>query len=148
VIALLVCLAIWPILHRLWVAHSGVSPWKFYGWAMYCQPRFRSQLEFRGLSRSPTVSTGTTDEGRLLRYPRRRLDAWRALFAYRRKELAWLRQTDPDDLARAVFAAHPGLRYLALRRHWTRYDTRVSMPVNETEVLLFERLSDTVRRYR
>ena len=114
---------------------------------MYCEPRFRSQLEFRGLPRSPNVSAGTFEEARQLRYPRRRLDALRALVAYRSEELAWLRQTDASDLARAVFAAHPDVQHLALRRHWTRYDIEVSMPVIQTEVLFFER-RETVQRER
>ena len=38
VIALLLVLAIWPLVHRLLVQTSGLSPWKGAGWAMYCVP--------------------------------------------------------------------------------------------------------------
>ncbi len=38
VIAVLLLLAIWPLVHRLLVQTSGLSPWKGAGWAMYCVP--------------------------------------------------------------------------------------------------------------
>ncbi len=38
VIALLLVLAIWPLVHRVLVQTSGLSPWKGAGWAMYCVP--------------------------------------------------------------------------------------------------------------
>jgi len=38
VIAVLLLLAIWPLVHRLLVQTSGLNPWKGAGWAMYCVP--------------------------------------------------------------------------------------------------------------
>jgi len=36
----LLAFALWPVAHRVGVAHYHFSPWKFFGWAMYCVPRF------------------------------------------------------------------------------------------------------------
>ena len=36
VVGLLAVLAVWPIVHRGLVARYEISPWKLYGWAMYC----------------------------------------------------------------------------------------------------------------
>ena len=39
VAALLVALALWPLGHRALVISYDVSPWKLFGWAMYCVPK-------------------------------------------------------------------------------------------------------------
>ena len=137
-ILLLGLVAAWPVAHYAWVQNAGVSPWKFFGWAMYTTPRFQAQFEFRAIDDG---SGAEAESGRLLRYPRRRPEARRALAAYRQAELAWLRQTDPSGLARAVFAAYPRVRQLELKRHLYRYDAETGRPVRETDVRVFDRRS-------
>ena len=38
VIAVLLVLAVWPLVHYVLVQTSGLSPWKGAGWSMYCVP--------------------------------------------------------------------------------------------------------------
>lgn len=46
VVALLVALAIWPGLHFWLVKSYQLSPWRFFGWAMYCEPKLPIELKF------------------------------------------------------------------------------------------------------
>lgn len=39
VIVALVAFAVWPLVHRVLVLRYDLSPWRFFGWAMYCQPK-------------------------------------------------------------------------------------------------------------
>lgn len=44
VFAVLVVLAIWPLVHRGFVDRYDLNPWKFFGWSMYCT-QFRDDFE-------------------------------------------------------------------------------------------------------
>ena len=39
VVATLLVLAVWPLSHRAIVHMTDMSPWKGFGWAMYCVPK-------------------------------------------------------------------------------------------------------------
>ena len=127
---LLALVAAWPVAHYAWVQTQGVSPWKFFGWAMYTVPRFQASFEFRSLDGGP--------EG-ILRYPARSPAGRQAIQQYRQDELAWLRQTDPTEMARAVFAAYPRVRRLELTRRLARYDVDAGLPVSDAFVDVFDR---------
>jgi hypothetical protein len=38
VFTLLALLTVWPLCHRILVARYEISPWRLFGWAMYCTP--------------------------------------------------------------------------------------------------------------
>lgn len=38
VIGLLVAISLWPLAHHAIVRSTGLSPWKGFGWSMYCVP--------------------------------------------------------------------------------------------------------------
>lgn len=44
ILALLLVVALWPLLHRVLVARYDLNPWKFFGFAMYCVPTLEPQL--------------------------------------------------------------------------------------------------------
>ena len=131
-ILLLTLVAIWPLAHRAWVHTSGISPWKFFGWAMYTTPRFNAQFDFRALEADDTP-------GPRIQFPIRRPDARLAMRAYRIEELAWARQTDTSGLARAIFAAYPSVDRLELTRKLLRYDPSVGVPIRDVDVMIFDR---------
>jgi len=41
----LAVLAVWPMAHRVLVAEARLSPWRFFGWAMYCTPKLPVEIE-------------------------------------------------------------------------------------------------------
>ena len=49
VVAVLAALALWPIAHRALVVQTRLSPWRFFGWAMYCTPKLPVMVELTAL---------------------------------------------------------------------------------------------------
>ncbi len=120
-VALLACCVIWPGIHHALARIYDFDPWKFFGWSMYAVP-------------NPTVdvTVGRIDEGRLQVVV---LDGALAdtagRFAARRAVLGkWL---PPDDLAREILAAHPGVDRMVVRvRRWVvDRETALIRPVHQ-----------------
>jgi hypothetical protein len=91
VAALLVVFAVWPLAHYFVVAHYGLDPWKFAGWAMYTQPSFLPTVEVFELREGARVKTpliGSRLEPAAAE--QRRL---------REAALRWGRLVDTDELA-------------------------------------------------
>jgi hypothetical protein len=96
---LLVSLA-WPAAHFGLVHAFGVSPWSWWGWAMYTQPQPRVQaLAF------------STADGRALDLrratPERALAVRAAYETFSLDRLAYGTLREPDDFARALLRAFP-----------------------------------------
>lgn len=84
----LVVFALWPLVHRLLVLRYDISPWRFFGWAMYCQPKFAPEVEIYVRRGAERVSLSEPSElRRSLRDYVRRREMWGGLLA-------------PDDLGR------------------------------------------------
>jgi hypothetical protein len=67
VVAVLAVLAAWPIAHRILVARARISPWRFFGWAMYCTPKLPVVIELtalRGKARKALVPSLLSPEER------------------------------------------------------------------------------------
>lgn len=90
----LIALAIWPCAHRLLVARLDLNPWRFFGWAMYCQPNLRPIVRIAAEpgGESAIVPNGTTAE---------------ALDRFLRERHVWGRLRQPDRLAEIVLLEHP-----------------------------------------
>ena len=89
----LIAFALWPLGHRVLVLRYDVSPWRFFGWAMYCQPKFTPEVEIyvrRGVERVPLIEPSELQRSRR-DYVRRR-EMWGGLLA-------------PDDLGREALRA-------------------------------------------
>ncbi len=89
----LVVFALWPLLHRVLVLRYDVSPWRFFGWAMYCQPKFVPEVEMfvrRGAERVPLIEPSELQRSRR-DYVRRR-EMWGGFLA-------------PDNLGREALRA-------------------------------------------
>jgi hypothetical protein len=87
----LVLLALWPLAHRVLVVRYDISPWRFFGWAMYCQPKLPLDVAIYVRRDGVLVPIGTVArdavlEGQIRAFARRR-EMWGALLP-------------PDDLAR------------------------------------------------
>lgn len=41
----LVLFGLWPLVHRVLVMRYDISPWRFFGWAMYCQPKLPLEVD-------------------------------------------------------------------------------------------------------
>ena len=94
---LLAILAVWPLAHRYLVYQYDLSPWRFFGWAMYCQPAFRPQVEIfeiHGGQRRPfRIETLPTLE--------------RLVNEYERERYAWGRLAAPDDIGKHLLESNP-----------------------------------------
>lgn len=99
VAAVLALLAVWPLVHRLLVARYDISPWRFFGWAMYCQPAVRLIVDTRVHldGRELELADALADSSELMRQ--------RFEFAERRQ--IWGELLPPDDLARRILDAVP-----------------------------------------
>jgi hypothetical protein len=102
VVALLVLLTVWPVVH-LWLAFRfQVSPWKLCGWGMYATPRFdQVGMEIYGRETAESEPRLLVDPD-----PEVRAAATRFLESFR-----WLRELTPrGSLVEVVLAAHPAWR--------------------------------------
>lgn len=91
--------AAWPLAHRVIVARYDVSPWRFFGWAMYCQPKIPIAVDVRVRIDGAVLplADASGDAGELMR---RRFE-----FAQRRQ--TWGELLPPDDLAGHILGALP-----------------------------------------
>ena len=103
---LLAAFALWPLLHYVLAQKHFVSPWRLFGWAMYCVPVYKPRVEFFVEQAGQRVP---------IAYPRISTDGSRSLetFVRNRAELGTL--VDPDPLGRTIFEVHPGLDRVIIR---------------------------------
>lgn len=95
--AALLALALWPLAHRALVVHYRLTPWRFFGWAMYCAPRLPVVVSIQvDTGGGPVAVTGA--DNRRLRHALRR---------FTRRRGVWGRLARPDALAALALAAHP-----------------------------------------
>ena len=93
----LVVFALWPLVHRVLVLRYDISPWRFFGWAMYCQPKFAPEVAIyvrRGAERIPLIEAA----GEPSELQRRRRD-------YVRRREMWGGLLAPDNLGREALRA-------------------------------------------
>lgn len=99
-IAMLVSLALWPIVQIALVRRYGVDPWELYGWGMYTRPHLDADVRAFALP-----------DGRSLVLAREELDAIRAF------ELAWRhlgRLASPSAAAARILGRRPDLEGVRL----------------------------------
>ncbi len=115
VATVLAWLAFWPLVHRGVVARYEINPWKLGGFAMYTV-YWSSKV---ALFEPTPAGLRFIDDRRLAPEARRVLRRFRG----QRNALGRLRE--PDDVARAVFAAHRDLDRLVVvvQRLWLDPDT-------------------------
>lgn len=101
VVAFLALFAVWPLVHRGLVARYGITPWRLFGWAMYCTPRLPVRAEVYGLRAGARERLNPNSiERRHLR---------QAVFAFARRRGVWGELEPPDRLARFVLRTEPDL---------------------------------------
>jgi hypothetical protein len=136
VIALLACVALWPVAHRALVARYGINPWKFAGWAMYTTPVVP---ELAVLFEPKGKELAVLDE-RTLPPPARD-----ALERFRIQRTAYGDLARADDLARAVFTARGDLQWLLVATQRLRLDPRTARMTSRREQAIYERAEVTDR---
>jgi hypothetical protein len=91
--------ALWPLLHHGLFIYADISPWRFFGWAMYCQPKLPLQVDVR-VRRGDTVSP--LGDSAIVSPQLRRQQ-----LSYMRRREIWGSLLPPDDLASEALAAVP-----------------------------------------
>ncbi|REJ65510.1 MAG: hypothetical protein DWQ31_17915 [Planctomycetota bacterium] len=94
-IAMLLALAIWPLIHFGLVQRFGISPWKFGGFAMYCTPNPLLEIT---IFRSDHQEVPIVPQSALARQHRQYGDAWAIWNEHRPPEAFWnaLREAEPQ----------------------------------------------------
>jgi len=133
-VSVLVFLALWPLAHKALVSEYGTNPWKLFGWAMYCVPNFKSELQFLATPK------GKDDRApRLIPFPKHFEGAEPILRAYKVEELGLGRLASTDGLAGLLFEAHPAIGRLFVRRAIRRFDVETAMPFFEYDITVHDR---------
>lgn len=116
VIAALIVLTVWPLIHHGLVRIADLSPWKAFGWSMYCVPHRVISLEVMDLDRERALPIASTaEQQRPLR---------RSLKRYTDLRSAVGRWVEPDDIAPAIFDAFPNVNRIAITVHTGGLDRR------------------------
>jgi hypothetical protein len=115
-VAIVLFVLLWPLVHGVLVARLRVDPWELFGWAMYSLPAARVQVRVE-LERG-----GETEPLRAMGDDRRRLQA----FARRRTALGALAPT------------------AALARPWLEGDPTLDAVIVVTRTLALDRASSRI----
>ena len=100
--ALLLLVALWPLVHRGLVARYRIHPWKFGGFAMYTTHRRSLAIAVDAESGAPVDEQTLSERGRA------------ALAAFREERHSYGRLSVPDRAAEAVLLDRPDLDHLKL----------------------------------
>ena len=106
IVALLVAFALWPLAHYVVVQEYFVSPWRLFGWAMYCVPVYKPRVE---------LFAGSGDDRVPIAFPHASIDDARALDTFLRNRAQLGTLVDPEDLALVLFREHPHLGQVTVR---------------------------------
>lgn len=100
-----IILWLYPLAHYGAYRALDFNPWRFAGWAMYCQPTdFDPTLDVIGFPTGRAVSLEGADKN---------LNIVISRFKQRRAEYGWLSR--PDAVAAAVFKRHPEFNELTIK---------------------------------
>ena len=129
-ITLLIVVSVWPLAHRGVVHWLDLSPWKFFGWAMYTTPGKRIRaFPFDGNDRP-------LQPGRLPAEQRRAvMDAYND-FSLHRIESGVL--IEPDDFARVLFESFPDVESITILVQILQVDRKTAMYDQRGDPLRFE----------
>ena len=131
VLVWLMIMAVWPLVHRGLVVTYDISPWRFFGWAMYCVPKLDMRLDINHIhDGQPRELEFAGDFHKEVRHETRR---------YLNKRRIWGDFHFPDVLAYKIFEQRPEVQILEFVVHHPRLDTRTSYVVDRTRTYRYER---------
>ena len=133
-LTVLLLVAVWPLAHRALVARYGVSPWKLYGFAMYCMPSFESELLYLATPKGKEDRTPHPT-----RFPIEFEGAAEALESYQAMEFGLGRLASTDGLAELLFEANPAVVRLYIRRAIGRFDVEAATPAFDYDTTVYDR---------
>jgi hypothetical protein len=118
VFAGLVALAAWPLIHHALVRRYEISPWKYFGWSMYCTPAGRmSALLF------PVENGGLPPRSWAGIQP---AEVTEAIGDYLNRRRSWGLLLRPDQVAAVVFESAPELRAVRINVRVMALDPRTA----------------------
>lgn len=121
VLVWLVIFGLWPILHYGLVQHYHLSPWRFFGWAMYCLPKQPVDVD---------IQVVTDDGSRQLRMqPQDRALLRREVREFERLREMWGKLLPPDDLAEFFFDRFPAIVAIEVRLEQLVLDRKTALLV-------------------
>lgn len=99
-------MVVWPTIHHVLVRTTDISPWKFFGWAMYCVPSPIVQVNPLGLMRDPDgkIEVFSLQKVTVPVADRPRLEKTYKAFGLRRPHLGKFAR--PNEFAAALLAAY------------------------------------------
>lgn len=129
--ACVIAMAIWPLCHRYLVHKYRLSPWRFFGLAMYCSPKLGADVdayEVKGdeLTRLPLGD----DDLELAQKAARR-------FEKDRKTLGLL--VEPVDVAREIFVAREDVQRVELTVEQEYFDAATATIAAWNDVYRYDR---------
>ena len=133
---LLLFLAVWPLVHRGLVEVYDISPWRLFGWAMYCRPILSVNV---GLVPEDQAGPMETVLPAALERETRR---------FTERRLALGRLADPAPLASAALAQLPRARSVIVVIQHNRLDPWSDTILGRREYFRFARADGGVRGRR
>lgn len=118
----LVVLTLWPTAHYGIVAATGLNPWKWFGWAMYCVPARRVRTDVADLATQASITLDSLD-------PRARARLLKAYDEFSDARMEFGELIVPDDFARAVLRAFPATQGIRIRVQHVVVDLDTAMVV-------------------
>ncbi|MGD9762297.1 MAG: hypothetical protein AB7V27_01090 [Candidatus Binatia bacterium] len=110
VFCVLSLLAAWPLAHMALVARYHIDPWRFFGWAMYCTPKFPVQMTVYEVVDGRRARIALRDFEPALRRSARRLMSQRLL---------WGRLAPVDRFGHTALATRPAADAIEVGvSHW------------------------------
>lgn len=126
-LAVVLLVLVWPVVHLGLVALTRVDAWEFFGWAMYSKPATRVQIRVeveRGGQAKPLRAMGEL---------RRRVEE------YARARTALGDFSSPADLLAATFASDASIESVVIIERDVQLDLDSAILIAKDEWLRFER---------
>ena len=126
---LIAALAVWPAVHYVLVQKFELSPWRYFGWAMYCVPALSPDVTIylvRDSGRELFESSPDSEISEIV---------WR--FEKDRQQLGRLRK--PDAIGRWILDRHSDVRAVEVEVEERSLDTTTARIVARSETFAYRR---------
>ena len=96
----LLAFAIWPLVHHVLVVRYEISPWRLFGWSMYCHPRTPVGVQLYAVR---PVSAEQPEGRRPIRMKEVPQRLGQQIDRFTKRRAVYGRLLRPDEMAQAVF---------------------------------------------
>ncbi len=126
----LALLALWPLVHIAVVARYHVDPWRYFGWAMYSQPKLPVRISVYERQGDERLRIAARELDPALRKARRRLV---------NRRLRWGTLAPVDGFGRQVLAARPEAEVIEIDVHHWYLDPATAHIATRSESFVYRR---------